>query len=39
MGARLAYPITDKVGVTGFIVNGWNNVQDNNSAKTVGASR
>jgi len=38
MGARLAYPITDKVGVTGFIVNGWNDVRDNNSAKTVGAS-
>jgi len=38
MGARLAYPITDKVGVTGFIVNGWNNVRDNNSAKTVGGS-
>jgi hypothetical protein len=38
MGARVAYPITDKVGVTGFVVNGWNNVRDNNSAKTVGAS-
>ncbi len=38
MGARLAYPITDKVAVTGFIVNGWNDVQDNNSAKTVGAA-
>ena len=38
MGARLAYPVTDKVGVTGFIVNGWNNVHDNNSAKTVGGS-
>jgi hypothetical protein len=38
MGARVAYPITDMVGVTGFVVNGWNNVRDNNSAKTVGAS-
>jgi hypothetical protein len=38
MGARLAYPITDKVAVTGFVVNGWNNVRDNNSGKTVGGS-
>jgi hypothetical protein len=38
MGARVAYPVTEKVGVTGFVVNGWNNVRDNNSAKTVGAS-
>jgi hypothetical protein len=38
MGARFGYPVTDKVSVTGYLVNGWNDVQDNNSAKTVGAS-
>ena len=38
MGARLAYPATDKVSLTGYLVNGWNNVHDNNSAKTVGAT-
>ena len=38
MGARLAYPATDKVTLTGYIVNGWNNVHDNNSAKTVGGT-
>jgi hypothetical protein len=37
-GARLAYTVNDKVSVTGFLVNGWNNVRDNNSAKTVGVS-
>jgi hypothetical protein len=38
MGARFAYPATDKVTVTGYVVNGWNNVHDNNSAKTVGGT-
>ena len=38
MGARLAYPATDKVTLTGYVVNGWNNVHDNNSAKTVGGT-
>ena len=38
MGVRLGYPITDTVSVTGFVVNGWNNVRENNGAKTVGAS-
>jgi hypothetical protein len=37
-GARLGYTVNDKVSVTGFLVNGWNNVQDNNSDKTVGVS-
>jgi hypothetical protein len=37
-GVRLAYPVTDTVTVTGFLVNGWNNVRDNNDDKTVGVS-
>lgn len=35
MGARVAYPVHEKLTVTGFIMNGWNNVVENNSAKTV----
>jgi hypothetical protein len=38
MGARLAYPATDKVTITGFLMNGWNNVHDNNDDKTLGVS-
>jgi Putative beta-barrel porin-2, OmpL-like. bbp2 len=38
MGARFGYAVNDKVSVTGFLVNGWNSVKDNNDAKTVGAS-
>ena len=38
MGARVGYAVSDKVSVTGYLVNGWNNVKDNNDAKTVGAS-
>jgi hypothetical protein len=38
MGARFAYPATDKVTLTGYLVNGWNNVHDNNNAKTVGGT-
>jgi hypothetical protein len=38
MGARIGYAVNDKVSLTGFLVNGWNDVIDNNSAKTVGAS-
>jgi hypothetical protein len=38
MGARFSYPTTDKVTLTGYLVNGWNNVHDNNSAKTVGGT-
>lgn len=37
-GVRLAYPVSDTVTVTGFLVNGWNNVRDNNDDKTVGIS-
>jgi hypothetical protein len=35
MGVRAGYAPSDKVGVTGFLVNGWNNVVDNNTGKTV----
>ena len=35
-GVRAAYAVNDKVSVTGFLVNGWNNVSDNNTGKTVG---
>ena len=38
MGARVGYSFSDKVSVTGYLVNGWNDVKDNNGAKTVGAS-
>jgi hypothetical protein len=38
MGARFAYPATDKVTLTGYVVNGWNNVHDNNDGKTVGGT-
>ena len=38
MGARVGYAVNDKVSVTGYLVNGWNNVIDNNDAKTVGVS-
>jgi Putative beta-barrel porin-2, OmpL-like. bbp2 len=38
MGARVGYAVNDKVSVTGFLVNGWNNVIDNNGAKTVAGS-
>ena len=36
MGARLGYSPNDKVTLGGYVVNGWNNVTDNNSAKTYG---
>ena len=37
-GARIGYAVNDAVSVTGFILNGWNAVIDNNDAKTVGLS-
>jgi Putative beta-barrel porin-2, OmpL-like. bbp2 len=36
MGARLTYGFSDKVTVAGLIVNGWNNVTENNDRKTFG---
>lgn len=38
VGLRVSYPIFANVTLTGHLCNGWNNVQDNNSSKTFGAS-
>jgi len=38
MGLRAKYNFNDKVALTGFLVNGWNNFTDNNGGKTFGAS-
>src|SRR6059036_576916 len=35
-GTRLTYPVSDKLAVAGYVVNGWNDVVDNNSGKTLG---
>ncbi len=37
-GLRAKYTFNDKAAVTGFVMNGWNNIIDNNSGKTVGVS-
>lgn len=37
MGVRAALPVSDTVTVTAFLINGWNNVKDNNNAKTGAA--
>jgi hypothetical protein len=37
-GMRAKYAFNSKYALTGYFVNGWNNVIDNNSGKTVGAS-
>ena len=37
-GARAKYAFNDKYSLTGFFVNGWNNVVDNNTGKTYGVS-
>jgi putative OmpL-like beta-barrel porin-2 len=37
-GMRAKYAFNDKYAVTGFFVNGWNNVIDNNTGKTYGLS-
>ena len=37
MGMRTTYSFNDRVSVAGYVVNGWNNIVDNNSRKTVGA--
>lgn len=37
VGVRAALPVSDTVTVTGFLLNGWNNARDNNSAKTGAA--
>jgi Putative beta-barrel porin-2, OmpL-like. bbp2 len=37
-GVRAKYAFNSKVSATGFLLNGWNNVLDNNSGKTYGFS-
>lgn len=34
-GVRASYAVTDTVTATGFVLNGWNNVKDNNGSKSV----
>jgi hypothetical protein len=36
MGVRATYAVNDKVTLAGVLVNGWNNVVENNDGKTVG---
>ena len=35
MGVRLTYNASDKVSVMGGVVNGWNDIVDNNTGKTI----
>jgi len=37
MGVRATYALNDQVTIMGTVVNGWNNVVDNNSRRTYGA--
>lgn len=37
-GARATYEVNDMFSIGGSVSNGWNNVKDNNSAKTIGVS-
>ena len=37
-GMRAKYAFNDKYALTGFFMNGWNNVVDNNTGKTYGVS-
>ena len=37
-GMRAKYAFNDKYSLTGYFVNGWNNVVDNNTGKTYGVS-
>ncbi len=37
-GLKLTYPFSDKIAATVMLINGWDNVIDNNSAKSFGAS-
>ncbi|HTV01074.1 MAG TPA: porin [Luteitalea sp.] len=34
-GIRATLPVSDTVSVSGFVLNGWNNAQDNNRGKTL----
>lgn len=35
-GLRANYTVNDRVAIAGFLVNGWNNVLDNNTGKSIG---
>jgi hypothetical protein len=35
-GAKLSYELSPKVTVTGLVLNGWQNIRDNNRAKSLG---
>lgn len=37
-GLKASYPFSDKVNASVHLVNGWDNTDDNNKGKTVGAS-
>jgi hypothetical protein len=37
-GLRAKYVFSGKYALTGYLVNGWNNIVDNNAGKTVGVS-
>src|SRR5690242_18793532 len=37
-GLRAKYAFNDKYSLTGYVVNGWNNLVDNNTGKTYGMS-
>ena len=37
-GVRAKYALNSKVSVTGLVVNGWNNVEENNGGKTFGVT-
>lgn len=36
-GLRANYPISDKLWINGYLLNGWNNVVETNNGKTFGA--
>lgn len=37
-GVMLGYPLSDKFNLNFYIVNGWDNTEDNNKSKTLGLS-
>jgi len=37
-GLRAKYAFSDKYSITGYVVNGWNDIVDNNTGKTYGLS-
>jgi hypothetical protein len=38
VGARASYPVSPELTLLAHVVNGWNNVVDNNGSKTIGAT-